>query len=183
MSKFPGSREVDRALKNVAREVKSALKGLNQQAAKLLSRGDYTGAEALVQMGRSINEFQVEVEALAGKWDQLQGGGAEAESRSSEKTALWEYYQPILQALVVLGGEATSPQLEEKVGPLLEGRLKQGDRATMSDGRPRWKVLVKRARRHMVREGFIENTAGPRWRISASGRKAAEGGKPIHSGD
>lgn len=51
MNRLPGNREVDRALKQLAREVKSALKEINQQAGRLVMRGDSSAAEGLVEVG------------------------------------------------------------------------------------------------------------------------------------
>lgn len=173
MNRIPGSREVDRALKQAVREVKSALKEINQEAGKLVARGDYGGAEALVQVGRTVTTFTSELEALHLTWRELQDNTTGEEL--TEKTPLWEYYRPILQALVELGGESTLAQLEDRVEPSLAGLLKNGDLVLMSRGKPRWKVMVRRARRHMVKEGLLEDRSGLRWRISSQGRRIAEG--------
>jgi len=173
MNKIPGNREVDRALKQAVRQVKSALKEINQEAGKLVTRGDYSGAEQYVQVGRSVTTFTSELEALHLRWRALQENTTSEDL--NEKTALWGFYRPILQALVELGGESTVAQLEDRVEPLLTAHLKSGDLVLMSRGKPRWKVMIRRARRHMIKEGLVEEDSGKRWRISNQGRRVAEG--------
>lgn len=176
MNRIPGNREVDRALKQLAREVRSALKEINQQAGRLVTRGDYSAAEALVKVGRSVTTFGDEVDALLLRWRELQHGAPG--QVASEKTPLWEYYRPLLQALVELGGEASLSDLEEKVEPILTSVLKPGEMTVMSEGKPSWKKAVRRARRHMVKEGFLEDHSGLKWRISSQGKRVAEGTTP-----
>jgi hypothetical protein len=173
LNRIPGSREVERALKLAVREVRSALKEINQQAGRLVARGDYGAAEGLVEIGRTVTTFGSEVEALQSRWRELQEiATAEA---TPAKTPLWEYYKPILQALIELGGEATLSELEEKVEPILASVLNSGELTVMSGDKHRWKRIVRKARRHMVKEGFIEDHSGLKWRISNQGRRVAEG--------
>ena len=169
--KTPGKGEVERALKLTKREVKSALRQVNQQAGRLVTRGDYTGAQSWVDMGRGITGFGAEVDALQLKWQALQETAPG--KTSSERTPLWEYYQPILQALVELGGEATIAELEERVAPILATVVHAEEMNVMSGDKLRWKRAVRRSRRHMVKEGLLEDHSGLRWKITESGREGA----------
>jgi hypothetical protein len=169
-NKMPGSREVERALRQSVREIKAALKEINQQAGKLVARGDYGAAEELVQVGRTVTAFGAEVEALQSRWLDLQESATK--ELTTERTPLWEYYKPILVALVELGGDATLSQVEEKVEPILGGVLNPGE-LSMSGDKLSWKRAVRRARRHMVKEGFLEDHSGLRWRITEQGRSVA----------
>jgi hypothetical protein len=169
---MPGSREVERAIKQTAREVKAALKEINHQAGKLVARGEYATAEELVKVGRSITTFADEVETLRLRWSELQDNAPG--KLSSERTPLWEYYRPILKALVQLGGEATLDDLERKVEPILTALLQPGEMGLMSGDKLSWKRAVRRSRRHMIKEGFLEEHSGLRWKISDNGRRVAE---------
>jgi hypothetical protein len=170
-NKMPGSREVERALRQTLREIKAALKEINQQAGKLVMRGDYAVAEELVSVGRTVTTFGAEVEALQSRWLDLQESATK--ELTIERTPLWEYYKPILVALVELGGDATLSQVEEKVEPILGGVLNPGELSMMSGDKLSWKRAVRRARRHMVKEGFLEDHSGLRWRITDQGRSVA----------
>lgn len=175
MSRIPGGREVDRALKAADQAVRAALKAVNLQANKLLVRGDYAGAERMVSAGRSVSDYQEEIEGLRRRWRSVRSSSGQGEGESSESTALWEYYKPILQALESLGGEATRREIEQRVESELTSFLKRGDRRTMARGNPQWKATVSRARKHLVREGFLEEATGVKWRITPAGRHAARG--------
>jgi Mrr N-terminal domain len=173
VNRIPGNREVDRALKQLAREVRSALKEINQQAGRLVMRGDYSAAEGLVEVGRSVTKFGAEVDALHLRWHEFQL--VEPGQVSSERTSLWEYYRPLLQALVELGGEATRSQLEKTVEPLLTSVLNAAEMTATTGGKLNWKKAVLKARRFMVKEGLLEEHTGLKWRISSQGRRVAEG--------
>ena len=41
-------------------------------------------------------------------------------------------------------------------------------------GTPRWKRMVSLARKHLIKEGFIEDDKGWDWRITRKGRQAAK---------
>jgi hypothetical protein len=49
-----------------------------------------------------------------------------------------------------------------------------GDRDEARKGRERWRVMVRRAHKPLVAEGWIEKGSGPVWRITEAGRHAAD---------
>src|SRR6266849_2685607 len=98
MTKVPAAGGVERAIRNVKREIKASLKQIHHNASKLLSRGNYAGAQALVDVARIVDSFEGEVETLREKWRSLRGGSGSGVAKG-ERTPLWEYYRPILQAL------------------------------------------------------------------------------------
>lgn len=171
MSPVPHAAGVAQAIKGVYIAAQKSLKGLNQVAARQMAKGDYSTAELLAGRGKEIREFQTEVQALRKRWREVCGGGAAAAKKP--KTALWAYYQPILQGLVQAGGECGLPELEPLVERIMESSLQPGDLEPVSKGRERWRVMVQRARRPMVGEGWIEARPLKVWRITDDGRKAA----------
>ena len=66
MAKLPRNQEVVQAIRSLAREVKLATKEANQLAAKRLARGDYAGAQSLIDVAQAISEFGNEV--LGAEW-------------------------------------------------------------------------------------------------------------------
>lgn len=103
MSQLPGKSGVDRALRNVVRETKAALKDLNKQAAKTMERGDYAKAESLVGAARELLKFQAEVETLRERWKGVSRSSIGEPVEPSDRTPLWSYYQPILRAIIAHG--------------------------------------------------------------------------------
>ena len=175
MKRIPQARGVVEALHLVRAATQRCLKGLNQTASQRMAKGDYATAEALATKGSEIQQFQLEVAALLKRWREVCGAGGRGTKKLA--TPLWSYYQPILQALTQTGGECRLPELEARVERLMSASFKPADRGGMARGRERWRVMVRRARRPLVSEKWIEDRTGPVWRITEAGRKAAQ--KPI----
>lgn len=179
MKRIPHAQSVTRAIRAVRIATKKALKGLNQTAARRMARGDYPTAEALAAQGREIRQFESEVDALRKRWRDVCGAGAGL-AKNGTTTLLWQYFQPILQALVQTGGACRRTDLEAHVERLVETSLLPGDRVMMARGRERWRVMVRRAHKPLVAEGWIEDKVGPTWRITEAGRRAAD--RPVRQG-
>jgi len=178
VTRIPEAREVDGALKNVRSALRNSLKQLNKVAGVAMAKGNYTAGEALAAKGREIQAFETEVEALRDRWRQLRAGNQRSGGEKKPTTPLWQYYQPILRALCQIGGEARRQDFEPIVEGLLDKTLVEGDRAPMARGQERWQVMIRRARRHLVQEGWIEDRKGAVWQITQAGRKAATARPP-----
>jgi hypothetical protein len=44
----------------------------------------------------------------------------------------------------------------------------------MAGGRERWQVMIRRARKHMFKEGWLSSRSNKVWEITAAGRQVAE---------
>lgn len=172
MTRVPHAQGVSKAIRLVRIAAKKALKGVNRVASQRMARGDYATAETLAAKGKEIRQFETEVEALRHRWRDLCSAGTQTGKRAV--TALWGYYQPILQALVQAGGECRRTEIEEHVGRLMASSFQAGDREVVSRGRERWRVMVQRARKPMVAERWIEDRSGKVWQITEAGRRTAE---------
>ena len=170
--KLPHGQGVVGALRSVRVATKKTLKGLNQAAATRMARGDYAGAEALAGKGREIAQFQQQTDALLRAWRDVSGRGSKVEKApKGEVTPLWGYYQPILKAIVALGGECLTSDIEAALES--DDFLQGADRSPMSGGRERWKVMIRQARKPLRAEGWIEDEKSKKWRVTDEGRKAA----------
>lgn len=172
MTRVPHAHGVVKALRVVRAAADKSLKGLNHAASQRMAKGDYATAETLAAKGKEIRQFQAEADALRKRWRELCGGGGHAGKKAT--TALWLYYQPILQALLQAGGESRWTELEPHVERLMAPSLQPGDRAAASRGRQRWQVMLRRARKLLTAEGWIEDAGGKLWRVTEAGRKAAD---------
>jgi hypothetical protein len=85
------------------------------------------------------------------------------------------------QALVALGGDATRKEIEAKLEGTIDGSLKEGDYAPNAHGVPRWKIMVGRARKPMISQGFITGENLLRWKITNKGEQVAKGGVKANS--
>jgi len=176
MSHVPHSREVDKAIGVVSKEIKTALKHLNQQVEIFLARGHYDKAEALVKKAQAINEFQDKIKVLRADWRELRKAGQGDIRQKDNTTPLWEYYHRILQILLSLGGQAKSRDVEREFESNYMDRLKPGDTLPMARGIPRWKKMMRRTKKPMIKEGFIEDTKY--WQLTAEGKEVAKSGDP-----
>ncbi len=176
MVRVPRGHEVTRAIRLLGREVKLATKEANKLAAKRLDRGDYTEVQSLIEVAKAICEFGNEVNALHGRWRGLRLRGHESTNKKDNRTPLWEFYRPILQTLVALGGEASRKEIEDKLEGAIQGTLKEGDLVANARGVPRWKIMVGRARQHMIAEGFVTGENLLRWKITNKGEQAGKSG-------
>jgi hypothetical protein len=174
MNRIPYGREVDQAMAKVGKEINVALKQLNQHAGTLLSKGCYDKVEELLNTGRLIHEFRNKVKVLQSDWRELRKGSKEEGQEKGEVTPLWEYYRPILQSLVSLGGRARRKDLEQEFEAKHLDILKPGDLAVLSKGIPRWKKMIRRARKPMIQENYIEDNKGLYWQVATQGRRIAK---------
>jgi hypothetical protein len=176
MAQVPRNQEVTRAIRSLAPQTQLATKEANQLAAKRLARGDYAGAQSLITVAQAISAFGNEVFGLNGRWSEVRSAGKAPRKGKDSQTPLWEFYRPILQALASLGGEATRKDIEGKLEETLTSSLKEGDFVTNAHGVPRWKLMVGRARKHMIAEGFVTGEGSFRWKITSKGEQAAKSG-------
>ena len=163
---------MNRSLVNLKRQLRAAVKELNEKAAILVVRGRYDASSALIDSAKMVGEFVDQVEALRERWTGLKrsaGGG-----QSGEKTPVWEYYTLIAKALVELGGEASRSQVTDWISRSAVDELKPGDLGRTTQGKLIWQRNVGRARRAMVKEGFLESTSGSKWKLTRLGRDVAK---------
>ena len=172
MTRIPQTKGVTKAIRQVRDAAQRSLKALNQAASQRMKKGDYAAAEALAAKGKEIKIFFSEIDSLRKRWTEI--SGAQNREQTGAQTPLWVYYQPVLQAIVQNGGECLRTAVEDSVARIMKGTFQAKDNETLSRGRERWRVKVRRARKHLVQEGWLEDTKGKMWIITEAGRQAAE---------
>jgi hypothetical protein len=160
-----------KAIRDLRTATRKAIKAVNNRAAQRLSRGDYRTAETLVAKAREIQQFEADIDGLRARWRQVSSAG---KGGKKPVTPLWQYYQPVLRALVSGGGSMSLAEIEAAVGQAMAEFLLAGDLVSGSRGKERWRVMVQRCRRPLLAEGWLEKRPGKNWRITEAGRKAAE---------
>jgi hypothetical protein len=171
---LPRGPQIRKAFKALIREIDLSLKEVNRRAAKMMQRGHYAGAQQAMTEAQNLQAYLLEAKALQKRQGSVRHGSSGiGKTPKDQQHALWEYYQPILAALVSLGGEAKRPAIEVKFQELSDGWLLPGDRESMGRGKPRWKVMIARAKKPMLAEGFVEAPNIMKWRITDNGRAAA----------
>lgn len=179
MPSLPSRRKTDRAIADAMHAVKATIKEANRVAGRLVAKGNYQAAEGLVALAKGADLFQAEISTLRSRWREVAYGKPAHTQGKVQRTPLWEYYKPILAALQALNGTATRQDLEKHLETSIPPILKSGDLQVNAHGKPRWKVMVRRARKSMIQEKFIEPGNGKKWVVTAAGRKALETPSPI----
>jgi hypothetical protein len=159
-------KDIGRSIVALKKQLRAAVKELNLEAGKLLARGKYEGSAALVDTAKSSREFISEVEALRLRWKALKSGGGS--QPSGQKTPLWEYYGLVARALIELGGEATRGEISKWISEHGTSELKPADLARTARGRVIWDRNLGRAKRAMLKEGYLE--PGNKWKLTQLGR-------------
>lgn len=174
--RIPEARAVAVALRTVRVAVKRSLKELNQSAAQRMAKGDYAAAEALVARGKGIQEFEAEVDVLRRWWKELRGGNAGTGGKDRKPvTPLWRYYQPILKAVAEAGGESRRVDFEAAVERQMVAEFVPGDLEPVGTRQvQRWRIMIRRARRPLIAEGWLAEDTGQSWQITTAGRRAAD---------
>jgi hypothetical protein len=175
VTRVPHTKAVAKAFRSVRSAIQKALKGVNQVAGQRMAKGDYANAELLIAKAKELRQFQSEVDAVSLKWREVcaTGKGKQAASKNAT-TPLWQYYQLILRGLTQLGGECRRLELEAAVHDLMAAVLLPGDNSASASGQERWRKMIQRSRKHLIAEGWIEKQSGAVWKITESGRRAAE---------
>lgn len=178
MALLPSRKKTDRALVEAARAAGATVKEANRCAGQLVAKGNYQGAEQLVAVAKAAGAFQGEIAALHQRWRELAYGNSKQDEGKAERTPLWQYYKPILAALAALNGNATRRDLEKHLETSIPNVLRPGDLELNARGKPLWKLMVRRARKPMIKEKFIEDGSGKNWVITPAGRRAMEAPPP-----
>jgi hypothetical protein len=161
-------RTIEKSIKSLRQQVKLAVDDLNQQAAKLVAKGAYEASQRLIESARQMIGFAQQVDTLATAWQTCRG--TEEAAAQADRTPLWEYYRLIAKSLIELGGEAPAREVIAKVESLGSGQFRSGDLALTPNGKSVWERAVRRARKPMIDEGFMEAVEGGRWRLTKLGR-------------
>jgi hypothetical protein len=175
MTAIPNKRAISQAIWSARKALKQTIKEINQTAADLAKKGAYERAEAAMTKGRELMSFHEEVAGVEQKWKQVCGSGKTQNKASGDVSlAAWQYYAPILRSLVALGGKASLVDLEAEFLRQMGPHLRVGDHSFMAGSRERWQVMIRHARKHMVKEGWLLSRGGTLWEITAAGQQVAE---------
>jgi Mrr restriction endonuclease-like protein len=176
---IPKPSEVERAFQQLRKRLKTARRRVDEQAARRMRQGAYAEAERWMKVGQTVAEYASRVDAFKGEWKALvasyKGRGDTVSIPRGKKprvTPVWKYYKPVLRALTALGGSGSRAQIEASVREEMQDELVPKDLAAMAKGKAaRWQKSLGRARKPMVREGWIE-VRGSEWRLTEKGRAA-----------
>ena len=192
MSKNNTTTDVESALDLLAAQVREEIKRIRDEGADAMKQGDYKTATSVIEFAGKMENFAGNVDNLIAQWDAIAqqhevepetvkaivGRGFFGKARKGTITSHVDFYVPLLQALVQLGGRGNTQTVVDRVGKIMEGKLKPKDLETLkSDSSTiRWRNKVMWSRSDLVNElGYMKRDS-PRgvWEISDKGRKWLE---------
>jgi restriction endonuclease Mrr len=166
--------EVASSLQALDEEVALAIAAVQRQAALADREGRTEEAHALFGKVRSMRSLRRSA-ALFGKEWALRARYANDLAEppvTGGPTPEEAFCTPILEALVLLGGQAPVGEVLAEVGRAIKDRLNEADLEYQPGSRSlRWRNAARWARQRLVREGLVTSPGRGIWAISDKGRE------------
>lgn len=185
----PDQNDVSTALGLLRDSLAEEEQRIRSEGAKAMHEGDYDTATSVIEFAKRLQAFEKKVEALVSEWEELEDLRDAAtpavqeivskrffgKKRKGEITPHTDYYRPILESLVEMGGSGKTKLVLDRVGEKMKGILKPIDyEAHKSDEKQiRWRNSAQWARNTMVNDDGRMKKGGPNgvWEISEKGRQ------------
>jgi hypothetical protein len=121
-------------------------------------------------MAKAVQQFTIEAKEFNERWNAI--SKQQTKKSHAEITPVWEYYRLVARAITGLGGENRFEEIVDWISKNALSDLKPGDVLDGPKGQPVWQRAVSKAKRPMIKEGFLEAGAG-KWKLTKSGRDLA----------
>jgi len=162
--------KIGRQFAQLQRDLKTAIKEINAQAARKVAQGNYVASQELVALAKAVQEFAVETKELNNRWKTI--SKRKKENSRVDITPVWEFYRLVARAITSLGGESNFEDIIDWITKNAMGALKPGDISDGPKGQPIWQQGVFKAKRPMIKEGFL-HAGAVKWKLTKSGRNLA----------
>ncbi|MBI2865391.1 MAG: hypothetical protein HYX94_12630 [Chloroflexi bacterium] len=165
------ARNVTVALDILLEEIEGTIDELADRGARAFKNKDLASAAQLADRGTQITEFRQRAAELLEEWNRIAssvivgeiGTVVSVESNGERirrlgrglRTPLRSYYHPILQALVIMGGNGTAQKVLDRVERSMKTAFNQYDLQRLPSGTLRWEKTANYARLDMVEQGLL----------------------------
>lgn len=170
--------EVSELFGMLLEEIDTVVKALNESGAEAFLQGNYEEASRIAEKAQKVGEFRERVLVLKGEWEALFSPPEEGKGGKriwGMRTPESAFRQPILEALVELGGSARTSEVLSLVEKKMIGTLNEHDYQRLRSGSIRWQNTAQWCRLKMVREGLLKQDSPMGiWEISDRGRAELE---------
>ena len=180
------------------RELDHSIPGLNQEGSQLFAAGKYDEAKMLIAKVETLIGLREKIKALEEEWTKLALPLPHFEPAPQTplipkqfpnprlvkgiRTGEAEFKNPILEALVEIGGSGSIVKVISIVEKKMSDRLNDVDRQILKStpGKPRWRNTAQWERNTLVNEGLMKK-GSPHgvWEISDAGRALVEKAAPV----
>lgn len=174
-------KNIKEAFTNLLNELENAASQLVFEAETAARSKDFEKMKEIGEKGEKLKNLIEKLEKLQMEWEVIsnkifQSPEKETKVRKFKKGLKTEdrnYYIPILESLIELGGSARTADVLEKVYEKMKHRLNEYDKQPVpSDSHePRWKNSARWVRFYMIKVGLLADDS-PRgiWEITQKGR-------------
>jgi hypothetical protein len=177
---------VSEAFKMLLEEIEAEINFQEKLGTRAFEKHDHDTARKTADLANQIAGLRDQVVSLQREWEALMLSHHDSAEENPDtqqpgpkrfprgmSTPQSAYRQPILQALIEMGGSGHMSEVLVRVEQLMRGKLKELDYEPLpSDGTLRWSKSAQWTRNKMAREGLLKEDS-PRgiWEISATGRQ------------
>lgn len=165
---------------------------IRDEGADAMKSGDYNTATEVIDFAKKLLAFQEKVDALSLEWEGLESARDAAtpevqeivskrffgRRKSGEITSMPEFFRPLLESLVDMGGSGKLNDVLDRIGEKMKDQLKPKDweKHKSPPHQIRWRNTAEWARNHMVNKTGLMKKSSNRgiWEISTKGRKWLE---------
>lgn len=177
--------EVNAAFELLLEQIESVVEGYVDASECALRNRDFDLARKLLGRIEVVTQYRKKVDGIRREWGQLeavplpqkpvlQRTGREAMEKLSRgvRTREEAFYQPILEALVELGGSGKTADVLDRIGVKMQGLLKDVDYQELnSQDEARWRNTAKWSRNELVQDGRMSrHSPHGLWEITEKGR-------------
>jgi hypothetical protein len=127
-------RKIGRQIAQLQRDLKTAIKEINGQAARKVSQGSYDASQEMVALAKAVQQFAIDTKELNERWNAI--SKQQTGKSRAEITPVWEYYRLVARAIASLGGESRFDELVDWMTKNALGELKPGDVMPGPKGQP-----------------------------------------------
>ncbi len=173
--------QVDKGFELLIEEVDRGIELANIIVNDASQNRDYRTARWATDKAESLDRLRRKLEELRRKWPKLRSGRrprlrkatqrSPRKARRGERTPEKDYYVPILEALVELGGRGEAHKVLQLVERKMKPILKPIDYEFVRPGEERWRNTARWARDRLVKRGLMKPPEKKGfWEISSEGR-------------
>lgn len=163
---------------------------IRNEGSLAMQNGAYDTAASVIDFAKRLLAFKAKVDGLVNEWEGLEEFNERAtpevreivskrffgkKAKKGESTPQEEYFRPILEALVEMGGKGKTKAVLDRVGEKMKGIFKPLDYGPHSSNpkQIRWRNSAQWARNTMANEDGRMRGDSPNgiWEISEKGRK------------
>jgi hypothetical protein len=189
MPKTNSTNDVGEALTLLSETLTDEEARIRDEGADAMKSGDYNTATEVIDFAKKLLAFQEKVDGLSMEWEGLENARDAAtpevqeivskrffgRRKSGEITSMPDFFKPLLEALVEMGGSGKLNDVLDRIGEKMEDHLKPKDWETHKSPphQIRWRNTAEWARNHMVNKTGLMKKSSNRgiWEISTKGRK------------